>query len=150
MKRKFRLTQFFLLALLFSFFYFAILGKSGVLERIYLEEKLKLITEEVERLETENHNLEHRQKALQSEEAKLGEARKYYLLDENAKIIKFKEFVELESEDKTFQTTVPLPKFRNKQSKNHESTMNFLKAAYLTLVGIAFVYQFYRNSRLEK
>ncbi|WP_167884825.1 FtsB family cell division protein [Leptospira fluminis] len=80
------------LVFLSGLFYFTILGESGLVVRSTLETNLSELHLDVERLEYENRQLEERQKLLRDDKVALErEARRYYLLSENAHIIKFKE-----------------------------------------------------------
>ncbi|WP_208744080.1 FtsB family cell division protein [Leptospira andrefontaineae] len=83
---------FILLLFLSGMFYFTVLGESGLVVRSTLETSLSSLRLDVERLEYENRQLEERQKLLRDDKVALEkEARKYYLLSENAQIIKFRE-----------------------------------------------------------
>ncbi|MDZ4726752.1 MAG: septum formation initiator family protein [Leptospira sp.] len=78
------------IAYICSVFYCVVLSTSGLAERRLLELKFQQISEEVERLSVENLVLEEREKLLQNDAYALEkEARKYYLLSENAHVIKF-------------------------------------------------------------
>ncbi|MDI7211138.1 septum formation initiator family protein [Leptospira santarosai] len=73
-------------------FYFIVLGESGVVVRSQLEESLSSLQLDVERLTYENRQLEEKQKILKNDQAALErEARRFYLLSENAHIVKFRE-----------------------------------------------------------
>ncbi|BDA78882.1 hypothetical protein LPTSP3_g18120 [Leptospira kobayashii] len=73
-------------------FYCLVLSSSGMAERKALEKEFTKVAEEVERLAIENQVLEEKEKRLQNDSYALEkEARKYYLLSENAHVIKFEE-----------------------------------------------------------
>ncbi|MBW0434362.1 septum formation initiator [Leptospira yasudae] len=73
-------------------FYFIVLGESGIVVRSQLEETLASLQLDVERLAYENRQLEEKQKILKNDQAALErEARRFYLLSENAHIVKFRE-----------------------------------------------------------
>jgi hypothetical protein len=75
-----------------SIFYCVVLSTSGIAERRLLEREFQQIADEVERLAVENQVLEEREKRLQNDAYALEkEARKYYLLSENAHVLKFVE-----------------------------------------------------------
>ena len=59
----------------FCILYSAVLGSNGILERRTLENRLNTLREEVERLETENMNLEAKKKFLRDDETALAEKR---------------------------------------------------------------------------
>ncbi|MCB1158947.1 MAG: septum formation initiator family protein [Leptospiraceae bacterium] len=99
------------LALLFVLVYFSILSKTGIIERRNLENRIKALRIEVDRLENENDKLKIRQEVLKNDEKALAmEASKYYLLTENARVIKFKEPVEVENGEKVLVAS-QLPQF---------------------------------------
>ncbi len=88
-------------------FYCLVLSTSGIAERQILEKEYLRISEEVERLSIENQVLEEKEKRLQNDEYALEqEARKYYLLSENAHVLKFEESKSLKEEEKK----LPMPK----------------------------------------
>lgn len=73
-------------------FYFIVLGESGIVVRSQLEESLASLQLDVERLAYENRQLEEKQKILKNDQVALErEARRFYLLSENAHIVKFRE-----------------------------------------------------------
>ncbi|PJZ54901.1 septum formation initiator family protein [Leptospira adleri] len=73
-------------------FYFIVLGESGIVVRSQLEESLASLQLDVERLSYENRQLEEKQRILKNDQVALErEARRFYLLSENAQIIKFRE-----------------------------------------------------------
>jgi cell division protein FtsB len=75
-----------------AIFYTVVLSTSGLAERRLLEKEFKQVNDEVERLSVENQVLEEREKRLQNDAYALEkEARKYYLLSENAHVLKFVE-----------------------------------------------------------
>ncbi|MCB1192144.1 MAG: septum formation initiator family protein [Leptospiraceae bacterium] len=72
--------------------YFALLSDSGYMERRKLEKKLSKIKLEVERFENENTYLQAKKIKLKNDDVALAiESRKYYFLNENARVIKFKD-----------------------------------------------------------
>lgn len=96
-----RLLTTIVISLSFLIVYFTLLSSSGAFERKKLNSKLKTLKVEVERLENENTTLKARHKILKNDqEALKHEAYKYYLLTENAKVIKFKEAVSKENQEK--------------------------------------------------
>ena len=81
-----------LIAYVCTIFYSVVLSTSGLAERRLLEKEFKQVSDEVERLAVENQVLEEREKRLQNDAYALEkEARKYYLLSENAHVLKFVE-----------------------------------------------------------
>ncbi|MCB1179058.1 MAG: hypothetical protein KDK36_15845, partial [Leptospiraceae bacterium] len=117
--------------------YYSVLGSTGFFERKHLEAKLKILKEDVERLEIENKNLLAKAN-MEQETSYTGE---FLLTPENAGIIKFKEFVEIDLEDKVFTSHVPLSIFKNKKLKNKTLSLQFLKFFYLTaIVALGVVY----------
>ncbi|MFQ3856492.1 septum formation initiator family protein [Leptospira kirschneri] len=83
----------FLFSCFFSgLFYFIVLGESGIVVRSQLEESLASLQLDIERLSYENRQLEEKQKILKNDQVALErEARRFYLLSENAHIVKFRE-----------------------------------------------------------
>lgn len=80
------------IAFFLGFVYFALLSDSGYIQRQKLEKKLSLLNLEIERLENKNNHLRSKKIKLKNDKIALEmEARKYYLLRKNARIIKFKE-----------------------------------------------------------
>ncbi|MCB1144114.1 MAG: septum formation initiator family protein [Leptospiraceae bacterium] len=133
------------LILVFGMLYFTILGSTGIIERRNLENRMKLLKDEVERLESENKALAHRDRMLSSEEEALeSEAGRHYLLTEDSRIIKFKEMLEVESEEQILSSPIPLATFQNKKTKNRALSLQFLKVFYLIVVGVFSVSVFFR------
>jgi cell division protein FtsB len=125
---------------LFSILYSAVLGSNGILERRMLENRLNILREEVERLETENMNLEAKRKFLRDDEAALArEARKYYLLSEDAKVIKFKEEISAESNDRLFASGLPSSHLKKKNAKENLPPVNMLKFFYIIGAGAILI-----------
>ncbi len=125
-----------------AFIYFAVLGSTGWVERKNLESRFKALKEEVERLEIENHHLKNRHS-----QGEYFYGLDYQFIPENAHIIKFKEFVEVESENETLTSKVPLFIFRNKQIRHQAANIQFFKFFYMAIiftVGIMF-YLKYKN-----
>lgn len=84
-----------------ALFFTVVLSDSGLAERLKLEKNLQKVSEEVERLVLENQSLEEKERRLKSDVYALEkEARKYYLLSENAHILKFAAPKELEEKSK--------------------------------------------------
>lgn len=82
--------------------YFTLLSDSGYIERRKLEKKLSKIKLEVERFENENTYLQEKKIKLKNDDVALAtESRKYYFLNKNARVIKFKDdkIEEPENED---------------------------------------------------
>ena len=80
------------LFLFFSFVYFLFLGKTGWIEQRDLDLRIHKLQLEVERLHVENRNLNTKKNLLKNDSSILEmEARKYYLLSENAHVLKFRE-----------------------------------------------------------
>ncbi|MBP7280495.1 MAG: septum formation initiator family protein [Leptospiraceae bacterium] len=124
----------------FLILYSAVLGSNGLLERRILESRLNTLREEVERLETENMNLEAKKKFLRDDETALAkEARKYYLLSEDAKIIKFKETVSNESNDRLFASGLPASHFKKKDTKDQLPPVDMLKFFYIVGAGAILI-----------
>lgn len=72
--------------------YFALLSKTGYIERERLEKKFLNLQAEVDKLSLENKALANKEFRLQNGEIAIEtEGRKYYLLSEKAKILKFVE-----------------------------------------------------------
>ncbi|MCX7999497.1 MAG: hypothetical protein N3A69_11200 [Leptospiraceae bacterium] len=124
-KIHFSFRGFFLLC---AFLYFTVLGSTGWLERKNLEARLKTLKDEVERLEIEYNHLKNRH--AQGEHFYGAD---YQFIPENAYIIKFKEFVEVEGENEILTSKVPLFILRNKQIRNQTSNLQFLKFLYMTV-----------------
>lgn len=125
---------------LFSILYSAVLGSNGILERRTLENRLTILKEEVERLETENMNLEAKRKFLRDDEAALSrEARKYYLLSEDAKVIKFKEEISTESSERLFASGLPSSHLKKKSTKENLPPVNMLKFFYIIGAGAILI-----------
>ncbi|GBF49094.1 septum formation initiator [Leptospira ryugenii] len=81
-----------LVGYLCTLFYAVVLSSSGLAEQRLLAKEHQKISEEVERLAIENQVLEEREKRLQNDSYALEkEARKYYLLSESSRVIKFVE-----------------------------------------------------------
>jgi hypothetical protein len=123
--------------------YHAILGSSGLLERRHLEFRIKHLQEEIERLEAENQNLKNHQNILGISNID------YPFVPEVVRIIKFKEFVEVEGEDQILTTHVPLSIFRNKQMRHQSLILQFIKFFYLTAVltlGLVFIIRFKKKN----
>lgn len=119
-----------------AFLYFTVLGSTGWLERKNLEARLKTLKDEVERLELENSHLKNRH--AQGEHFYGAD---YQFIPNNAYIIKFKEFVEVEGENEILTSKVPLFIFRNKQIRHQTSTLQFFKFLYMVVavtVGVIF------------
>ncbi len=132
---KFRISTLIYFSTICFLVYYAILGSTGFLERKHLEAKLKSLQEDVERLEIENRNLLARSN--QSEPHFAGE---FFVAPETTKIIKFKEFIEIEGDDKVF-SHVSLSIFKNKKLKNQNISLQFLKFFYLTaIITLGLVY----------
>lgn len=132
---KFRISTLVYFSTICFLVYYAILGNTGFLERKHLEAKMKSLQEDVERLEIENRNLLARSN--QSESHFAGEL---LFAPETTKIIKFKEFIEIEGEDKVF-SHVSLSNFKNKKLKNQNISLQFLKFFYLTaIITLGLVY----------
>ncbi|MCZ8342901.1 MAG: septum formation initiator family protein [Leptospira sp.] len=90
-----------IVAYLSSLFFVAVLSESGLAERLRLEKELKQTNEEVDRLVLENQGLEEKERRLKSDAYALEkEARKYYLLSENAYVLKFESPKEIENSGK--------------------------------------------------
>ena len=124
----------------FLILYSAVLGSNGLLERRILESRLNTLREEVERLETENMNLEAKKKFPRDDETALAkEARKYYLLSEDAKIIKFKETVSNESNDRLFASGLPASHFKKKDTKDQLPPVDMLKFFYIVGAGAILI-----------
>ena len=124
----------------FLILYSAVLGSNGLLERRILESRLNTLREEVERLETENMNLEAKKKFLRDDETALAkEARKYYLLSEDAKIIKFKETVSNESNDRLFASGLTASHFKKKDTKDQLPPVDMLKFFYIVGAGAILI-----------
>lgn len=119
--------------------YYAVLGSTGWVERGHLESRLKYLREEVERLETENQNLKNRHLS----GGYYGTD--YQFVPEMARIIKFKEFVEVEGEDKILTSHVPLAIFRNKQMRSQSLSLQFVKFFYFTAIfalGLVYIIKY--------
>jgi len=72
--------------------YFIFLSHSGLLEQKYLNSRISSLRLDIERLEVENHNLKEKFRIIKDDSVALEmEARKFYLLSENAHVIKFME-----------------------------------------------------------
>ncbi|MBP9888123.1 MAG: septum formation initiator family protein [Leptospiraceae bacterium] len=128
------------LILFFSILYSVILGSNGILERRTLENRLNTLREDVDRLETENMNLEAKKKFLKDDETALArEARKYYLLSEDSKVIKFKETVSNESNDRLFASGLPASHFKKKDTKESLPPVNMLKFFYIIGAGAILI-----------
>ncbi|HRG46710.1 MAG TPA: septum formation initiator family protein [Leptospiraceae bacterium] len=124
----------------FCILYSAVLGSNGILERRTLENRLNTLREEVERLETENMNLEAKKKFLRDDETALArEARKYYLLSEDSKVIKFKETISNESNDRLFASGLPNSHLKKKDTKEHLPPVNMLKFFYIVGAGAVLI-----------
>jgi cell division protein FtsB len=128
----------------FWILYFTLLGNAGIFERNNLEAKLNNLKDEVERLENENKHLETRQNLLKNDDKALAsEARKYYLLAENSRVIKFKESIETEGDEKIASTSLPVIQSKNKTFKNNARTIYVLKIFYIIVtssivIGVLF------------
>lgn len=130
--------------LLCAFVYFAVLGSTGWIERKNLELKLQALKDEVERLEVENNYLKNRH-----QQGEYFYGADYQFIPENAHIIKFKEFVEVESENEILTSKVPLFVLRNKQLRYQTTNLQFIKFLYMAVlftVGIVF-YVKYKNKK---
>jgi hypothetical protein len=81
-----------IVAYLTALFFVAVLSESGLAERLKLQKELQQANQEVERLVLENQGLEEKERRLKSDAYALEkEARKYYLLSENAYVLKFEQ-----------------------------------------------------------
>ncbi|MDF3820130.1 septum formation initiator family protein [Leptospira sp. 96542] len=75
-----------------ALFYVFVLSGAGLAERMKLNKELDRVTGEVERLILENQGLEEKERRLKNDSYALEkEARKYYLLSENAYVLKFED-----------------------------------------------------------
>jgi len=121
---------------IFCIIYSVLLGANGIIERRTLEKRLNILREEVERLETENMNLEAKRKILREDENALArEARRYYLLSEDSKVLKFKEAVTNESSDRLFASGLPAANVKKKETKEDLPPLNMLKFFYIVGAG---------------
>ncbi len=136
------------LFLAFVFTYMAVLSSTGLVEKKNLEDKLRNLKAEVERLEFENRTLDSRHHYLKSDEKALAmEARKHYYIPEYAKIIKFIEpEVPLESSSVFSGDNSKELSFMNvKQLKYQIPPMNTIKVFYIftvAIVGIGLFFKF--------
>jgi hypothetical protein len=140
---RFRISTVLSFFVTISLVYYAFLGGTGMIERGHLENRLKYLREEVERLETENQNLKNRHLS----GGYYGSD--YQIFPEMARIIKFKEFVEVAGEDKILTSHIPLSIFRNKQLRSQNISLQFVKFFYFTAVfalGLVLIIRFKQKS----
>jgi cell division protein FtsB len=133
-------------ALVLFMVYSSILGSTGILERKNLESKIRTIQDEVEKLELENKALLNRNKLYSKEDKVLeSEAVRHYLLNEDSRIIKFKELIEIETEEDFHPTAVSISTFPYKKNRKFSDSIQFLKVFYLVVtvvLGISLILRF--------
>jgi hypothetical protein len=130
----------------FMLLYFALLGNSGVIERKSLEQRLENLKAEVERLETENRFLTERQRLLANDEKALAsEARKFYLLSENAKVLKFRELKEVDSGNSAlYASGIPSNSPVKLKSENQIPPIKILRVIYFLTAASILIGAFFK------
>ena len=119
-----------------------------------MDAKLVSLQVEVERLEIESQRLKERQRMLKNdEEALKHEASQYYLLTGDAKVIKFKEPIQKEDQNKVLVAS-PLPKITTDEAglivpkTPPIDLIRFFYVVTATLLSIGFYFKL-KNSREE-
>ncbi|MEM7182878.1 MAG: septum formation initiator family protein [Spirochaetota bacterium] len=126
----------------FLLVYFSFLSETGLLERRNLSTRLASLQLEVERLQTENQSLVARRQILKNDEKAIRhEARKYYLLARDFGVIKFKEPLRSQIEEKVLiASQFPhLPGWKDSSEAGDKPPLGMVKAFYImtaTLMGI--------------
>ena len=148
-------SQYVLFSLLFfalSSIYFLFFSDSGILERARLQTKIKKLELDIERLEIENSNLQTKQKKLLTDEKVLSmEARKFYLLSKDARIIKYADSNNDDngSNSGLFASQLPNESSYNKKLSQHlEPPKMVLKLFYIItsiFLGVGFYLKFNKN-----
>lgn len=132
----------------FGLLYIALLGNAGLLERNIMENRLKSLRMEVEKLDNENQNLEAKKRLLKDDSLAMErEARKYFILSENAKIIKFKENVKEESNERLFASELPTNQFKKRQGTENLPPLGVLKAFYFIAASAIIIGVFIKLNR---
>ena len=126
--------------------YFLLLSKTGHLEQNQLKKRLELAKLEVERLQVENKNLLVKQTLLKNDESILAmEARKYYLLSENANILKFKEAgVSKKEKNVVSASSASFNIFQEKSKKDDFPLMMLYRFFYISVSLIAGIWVFFK------
>ncbi|MCE9499947.1 MAG: septum formation initiator family protein [Leptospira sp.] len=130
----FKIKTIALLTFLMSGVYFCLLSRSGILEKSDLEARLRVLKLDVERLENENASLEAKHKLLKNDDVALAmEARKYYLLSENANVLKFRETAGKPSAETVLASRFTnISPFKVKQIKSPVPPMSIFRFFYIT------------------
>ena len=121
--------------------YFIFLSHSGMLEQKFLESRINNIKLDIERLEVENRNLKEKYRIIKDDNVALEmEARKFYLLSENAYVIKFKESTVQQKETVLAENRIQLDyPFQFNPDVNSISVIRFFYLGFAFMAGIGIM-----------
>lgn len=144
MKNSTRMKSMMFLFAFSALVYFVLLSKTGYLEKSLLKKRINNAVLEVERLQIENKNLLVKQTLLKNDESILAmEARKYYLLSENAHILKFKE-AEIDKTNRKYLAgnSISFDLFKEKSQKEELPVMSIYRVFFIVASLIAGIWTF--------